>query len=120
MLELNVLVVLKDFFAGKPFNRGKLFNVGFLEASKSSKNPKQCFVFHDVDLLPLNAQNLYACSRRLPIHLSAFVDTFRFNLPYDTLFGGALAISHDTFKAVNGFSNLFFGEFNMIFHYKLF
>ena len=69
---------------------------------------KQCLVFHDVDLLPLNAQNIYACSK-LPIHLSAFVDTFRFNLPYLTLFGGALSISEEIFEAVNGFSNSFSG-----------
>ena len=71
-------------------------------------NKKQCFVFHDVDLLPLNAQNLYACSN-LPIHMSAYVDTFRFNLPYLTLFGGALAINREIFEAVNGFSNHFSG-----------
>ena len=79
----------------------------FFPTQKSSRR-KQCFVFHDVDLLPLNAQNLYACSN-LPIHLSAFVDTFRFNLPYSTLFGGALAISQEIFEAVNGFSNQFSG-----------
>ena len=65
-------------------------------------------MFHDVDLLPLNPQNLYACSK-LPTHLSGFVDTFRFNLPYSTLFGGALAISQEIFEAVNGFSNQFSG-----------
>ena len=79
----------------------------FFPKQKSTRR-KQCFVFHDVDLLPLNAQNLYACSN-LPIHLSAFVDTFRFNLPYSTLFGGALAISQEIFEAVNGFSNQFSG-----------
>ena len=66
-------------------------------------------LFHDVDLLPLNAQNLYACSR-LPTHLSAFIDTYRFNLPYRALFGGAIAVSQDMFEAVNGFSNCFSGK----------
>ena len=84
-----------------------LFCAVFFPQQKSTRR-KQCFVFHDVDLLPLNAQNLYACSN-LPLHLSAFVDTFRFNLPYSTLFGGALAISQEIFEAVNGFSNQFSG-----------
>jgi len=104
-LSYNIYVI--EQLPGKPFNRAKLFNIGFQEAKKSTRR-KQCFVFHDVDLLPLNAQNLYACSN-LPIHLSAFVDTFRFNLPYSTLFGGALAISQEIFEAVNGFSNQFSG-----------
>ena len=98
---------------GKPFNRAKLFNVGVAEAKKMRKNrrpsqQKQCFVLHDVDLLPLNGQNVYACSRK-PTHLSAYVDTFRYNLPYKNLFGGAIAISQETFEAVNGFSNMFSG-----------
>lgn len=103
-LSYSIYVIEQE--SGKPFNRGKLFNIGFMEANKHSN---LCFVFHDVDLLPTNAQNLYVCSRH-PTHLSGFVDTFRFNLPYHQLFGGAVAISEKTFKAVNGFSNEFFGK----------
>ena len=95
------------FEIGFSWCKGKIISVISFPKQKSTRR-KQCFVFHDVDLLPLNAQNLYACSN-LPIHLSAFVDTFRFNLPYSTLFGGALAISQEIFEAVNGFSNQFSG-----------
>ena len=59
----------------------------------------------------MQAQNLYACSR-LPLHLSSYVDTMRFNLPYASLFGGVVAIAQDTFEAVNGFSNEFSGKFS--------
>ena len=72
------------------------------------KTGHQCFILHDVDLVPLNAQNLYACSK-LPLHLSAYIDTFRFNLPYKTLFGGVIAISEEMYKDVNGFSNEYSG-----------
>ena len=105
--NISYTIYVIEQLPGKPFNRAKLFNIGFQEAKKLARH-KQCLVFHDVDLLPLNAQNIYGCSN-LPIHLSAFVDTFRFNLPYLDLFGGALSVSEETFEAVNGFSNSFFG-----------
>jgi len=105
--NISYAIYVIEQLPGKPFNRAKLFNIGFQEAKKLARH-KQCLVFHDVDLLPLNAQNLYGCSK-LPIHLSAFIDTFRFNLPYLTLFGGALSVSEETFEAVNGFSNSFSG-----------
>lgn len=41
------------------FNRAKLMNVGFVEALKLYE--WDCFVFHDVDLLPLDDRNLYTC-----------------------------------------------------------
>lgn len=34
----------------RPFNRGALLNIGFLEASK--ERPESLFIFHDVDTLP--------------------------------------------------------------------
>lgn len=41
--------------------------------------------------------------------MSSSLDTFRFNLPYYGLFGGAVAISAETFIHINGFSNMFQG-----------
>ena len=37
------------------------------------------------------------------------VDTFRYNLPYQRLLGGAVAISKTQFEMVNGFANRFYG-----------
>lgn len=48
------------------FNRAALFNVGFIEARKLHKF--DCFIFHDVDLLPEDLRNLYRCSDR-PRHM---------------------------------------------------
>jgi len=50
-----------------PFNRGMLFNIGFLEAMKTED--WSCFVFHDVDLLPENDFNIYNCAQ-MPRHMS--------------------------------------------------
>ena len=41
--------------------------------------------------------------------MSSSLDSFRFNLPYYGLFGGAVAMSAETFVDINGFSNLYQG-----------
>ncbi|XP_063625649.1 beta-1,4-N-acetylgalactosaminyltransferase bre-4-like [Cydia splendana] len=90
----------------RSFNRGHLMNVGFLESQKMGS--WECFVFHDVDLLPVDARNLYQCSKQ-PRHLAAAVDTLNFDLPYRESFGGVTAITLEQFKKVNGFSNRYWG-----------
>ncbi|KAM4544431.1 beta-1,4-galactosyltransferase 1-like [Fundulus diaphanus] len=88
------------------FNRAKLMNIGHVEALK--EYDYDCFVFSDVDMVPLDDRNLYRCSDN-PRHLSVAVDKFNFILPYATLFGGVSAISKEQFLKVNGFSNTFWG-----------
>lgn len=57
------------------FNRAALMNIGFLEAQKMSH--WDCFIFHDVDLIPLDDRNLYRCPIQ-PRHMSVAVDTMKF------------------------------------------
>lgn len=90
------------------FNRAMLFNIGFVEANLREKIHWQCFVFHDVDLLPEDDRNLYACPQQ-PRHMSVAVDKFKYKLPYKDLFGGVSALNKDHFQLVNGFSNRFWG-----------
>lgn len=54
------------------FNRAKLMNVGYTEALKS--NDWDCFIFHDIDLIPLDDRNLYSCPDQ-PRHMSVAVDS---------------------------------------------
>ncbi|CAG5031430.1 unnamed protein product [Parnassius apollo] len=89
----------------KAWNKGALYNIGAKQAV-ADKFP--CLILHDVDLLPLDVGNLYACLRE-PRHMSASIDKFRYVLTYDYLVGGALAIRTDQYMAVNGFSNRFEG-----------
>ncbi|XP_067633852.1 beta-1,4-N-acetylgalactosaminyltransferase bre-4 [Eurosta solidaginis] len=91
---------------GKAFNRASLMNIGFLEALKIF--PWDCFIFHDVDLLPLDNRNLYTCPRQ-PRHMSVAIDTLNFKLPYRSIFGGVSAMTRKQFQLVNGFSNSYFG-----------
>lgn len=57
------------------FNRAMLMNVGYVEALK--ERPFDCFIFHDVDLLPENDRNLYTCPEQ-PRHMSVAVDKFNY------------------------------------------
>uniref|UniRef100_A0A3B5LC26 Beta-1,4-galactosyltransferase n=1 Tax=Xiphophorus couchianus TaxID=32473 RepID=A0A3B5LC26_9TELE len=53
------------------FNRAKLMNVGFVEAQK--EYDYDCFVFSDVDLVPLDDRNIYRCYDN-PRHLAVAMD----------------------------------------------
>lgn len=55
--------------------RGLLMNVGFKEAINDSNF--DCFIFHDVDLLPEDDRNLYTCPEQ-PRHMSVAVDIFKY------------------------------------------
>lgn len=88
------------------FNRGKLFNIGYVEALKDHTYP--CFILHDVDLLPQNYNNIYACTR-YPRHMSSSIDKFRYQVPFDRNFGGVVAILSEQYRQVNGFANTFYG-----------
>ena len=98
------------------FNRGKLMNVGYREALRYF--PYTCFVFHDVDLIPESDHIEFSCEQS-PAHLSVAIDTFRYKLPYESLFGGAEMLTREHFKLINGFSNSFWhwgGEDDNLYH----
>ncbi|KAL1777142.1 beta-1,4-galactosyltransferase 1 [Sigmodon hispidus] len=88
------------------FNRAKLLNIGFQEALKDSDY--NCFVFSDVDLIPMDDHNAYRCFSQ-PRHISVAMDKFGFSLPYVQYFGGVSALSKQQFLAINGFPNNYWG-----------
>ncbi|XP_026321702.1 beta-1,4-N-acetylgalactosaminyltransferase bre-4-like [Hyposmocoma kahamanoa] len=105
-LEYGIFIIEQG---GKSdFNRAKLFNVGFVESQKQKSGGWQCFVFHDVDLLPMDERNTYSCPRQ-PRHMSAAIDKFKYQLLYEELFGGVSAMTYEQFVKVNGFSNKYWG-----------
>ena len=64
-MYVKVIRFLKIFFhlngeERSPFNRGMLMNIGFNEAQLLQEH-FQCFIFHDVDLLPEYDGNPYTC-----------------------------------------------------------
>lgn len=57
------------------FNRAMLLNIGFVEALRDE--PRQdCFIFHDVDMLPENAGNIYQCDDRFPKQMAISINKF--------------------------------------------
>ncbi|XP_065262124.1 beta-1,4-galactosyltransferase 1 [Emys orbicularis] len=88
------------------FNRAKLLNVGFEEALK--EYDYGCFVFSDVDLIPMDDRNIYKCYSQ-PRHLSVSMDKFGFRLPYNQYFGGVSALNKEQFVKINGFPNNYWG-----------
>ncbi|XP_051464464.1 beta-1,4-galactosyltransferase 4 isoform X2 [Apus apus] len=88
------------------FNRAKLLNVGYLEALKEAS--WDCFIFHDVDLVPENDFNIYMCDRQ-PKHLVVGRNNTGYRLRYSGYFGGVTALTRDQFSKVNGFSNNYWG-----------
>ncbi|KRZ68285.1 Beta-1,4-N-acetylgalactosaminyltransferase bre-4 [Trichinella papuae] len=104
--KLHYQIFVVEQVANQTFNRGKLMNVGYVEAQRLFN--WSCLVFHDVDLLPENDLNPYWCVDT-PRHLSAAVDKFQYKLPYQTIFGGVSALTAAQFEMINGFSNNFWG-----------
>ncbi|XP_052244834.1 beta-1,4-N-acetylgalactosaminyltransferase bre-4-like isoform X3 [Dreissena polymorpha] len=64
------------------FNRGLLMNIGYQEALRDYDY--QCFIFHDVDLLPEDDRNLYSCEQS-PRHMSVAIDKHNYTIVYTGL-----------------------------------
>ncbi|KAJ8968497.1 hypothetical protein NQ317_014669 [Molorchus minor] len=90
MLDYTIFIVEQD--GDGPFNRALLMNIGYKEAL--NMRDFDCFIFHDIDLLPEDDRNLYTCPEQ-PRHMSVAVDIFKY--------------SKEHFKLLNGFSNSFWG-----------
>nr|CAH8833458.1 unnamed protein product [Trichobilharzia regenti] len=94
--------------AGKtPFNRGLLLNVGVLHALDIDPSIN-CFIFHDVDLLPEKSENLYICDTELR-HLSPAIDDFRYHPPFINYAGGVAAMTKKNILKINGFPTRHWG-----------
>ncbi|KAH7958562.1 hypothetical protein HPB49_002654 [Dermacentor silvarum] len=68
-IDYGVFVIEQGDDAG--FNRAKLLNVGYVEST--ALYDYQCFVFHDVDMVPLDDRNVYTCPEQ-PRHMSVNVN----------------------------------------------
>ncbi|KAK2848705.1 hypothetical protein Q5P01_008539 [Channa striata] len=103
-LDYGVYIINQE--GDEIFNRAKLLNVGFAEALK--EYDYECFVFSDVDLIPMDDRNIYKCFSQ-PRHLSVSMDKFGFRLPYNQYFGGVSSLSKEQYLKINGFPNNYWG-----------
>lgn len=99
-------IFLVEQFGNDIFNKGRIMNIAAKEARKV--DDFDCFIFHDVDLIPENDENIYECYSH-PRHLCPAVDELRYNLMYYNLVGGVLALNNDHLDKTNGYSNLYWG-----------
>lgn len=104
MIEYRIYIIEQK--TGSKFNRGMLFNIGFKLASEI--DDYDCYVLHDIDLIPEDDRNMYICSSK-PRHMSVAVDVMAYKLPYENLFGGVVAMRKQDILEINGFPNVFFG-----------
>ena len=58
--QINYTILVVDQLSQSKFNRAKLLNIGFKQILKMFPDCS-CFIFHDVDLIPITDENLYIC-----------------------------------------------------------
>ena len=51
-------------------------NIGFVESLRDSGDKWNCFIMHDVDMVPENANTIYECNDELPVHYAVSVSKF--------------------------------------------
>jgi hypothetical protein len=99
-LPQNHIYIVEQHDSGK-FNRGKLCNVGFLEAKDFTH-----VVFHDVDMIPENVD--YGPSEGVT-QLATAATQFEGKMPYPNYLGGVVMFDRASFEKINGFSNNYWG-----------
>ncbi|XP_063365894.1 beta-1,4-N-acetylgalactosaminyltransferase bre-4-like [Cydia amplana] len=99
-IEYRIFVIEQS----EKFNKGRLLNAGFDQL----KDYWECFIFHDVDLLPLDPRILYTCPK-YPRYMSTKVFAGDKIVKLTEFFGGVTAMRDHHFQEVNGYSNRFWG-----------
>ncbi|CAL4073763.1 unnamed protein product [Meganyctiphanes norvegica] len=112
--QLNYTLFFIQQKDDEALNHGKLHNVGYLLTK--STGPWDCWIFHDMNLLPLDDRHLYHCEP-FPKHLSVRtldiplfpVNELEF---YKAGFAGVTMLSQEHMEATNGWSNKFWDAEN--------
>ena len=103
--DIDYELIIVDQQCSNDFNRGKLLNIGFIKAEELGCD---YVVFHDIDMLPIDVD--YSYSEEV-LHLVDKMKTdpgfSRDN--FDEYFGGVTLFPVDLFKAVNGYTNEYYG-----------
>lgn len=104
-LKLDCQIIVVEQRGSRPFNRGKLLNIGFIKAKEMGCD---YVVFHDVDMIGINCSYDYESK---PFHLISKLTTRNpgQRTMLDTYFGGVTLFPVDVFESINGFSNEFSG-----------
>lgn len=104
--KIDFEIIIIEQADDKPFNRGKLLNVGYIKAKSLGCD---YIVFHDIDMLPIEVDYSYS---EVPLHLATHFELEyekAKNLEFDDYFGGVTMMSNKNFENINGYSNLYWG-----------
>ena len=101
----DYVVIVVDQIDKKLFNRGKLLNIGFVEAKNRGCD---YVVFHDVDMIPIEVDYSYNSH---PLQLAnRFIADGDFTRTIQrNYFGGATMFTVKDFEKINGYSNKYKG-----------
>ena len=89
----------------KPFNRGKLLNIGFIKAKELGCN---YVCFHDIDMLPVKVDYSYA-DRPTQLANRFIYEVGVERTISDEYFGGVTIFPVEQFEDINGYSNDYWG-----------
>ena len=103
LTNLDYQIFIIEQSDDKPFNRGKLLNVGYTHAIESGCD---YFVFHDVDMLPEDVDYSYTDK---PLHLATHLQEHDYETTFFDYFGGVTMFNKEDFELINGFSNEYWG-----------
>lgn len=95
----NADIFIIEQIPGKAFNRGKLLNIGVIEATGYPY-----YALHDVDMLPEKSDYSAPIG---PTLLATKAEQFGYKLPFLEYFGGVVLISAEHMKQCNGYHNEF-------------
>ncbi len=106
-LEYNIFII--EQADDKPFNRGKLLNIGYktVRDLNWNKEPNEIGIIccHDVDMLMLNG----SYRTEGVTHLATEVQQFDYKMPYADYFGGVTCFDVESFEAIGGYPNSCWG-----------
>lgn len=103
--KIQFELIIVEQFDNKPFNRGKLLNIGYLEAKKLKCN---YVVFHDVDMLPIDVDYTYS-NKVIHLATNLLLDDGTTKDSFDSYFGGVTIFPIESFEKVNGYPNEYWG-----------
>nr|CAD2165544.1 unnamed protein product [Meloidogyne enterolobii] len=107
--QLDYAIFVVEQIGDFAFNKGRLTNIGVLEALRVY--PFDCIIFNDVDTYPENDNLLYRCSTdpKYTRHLSVYLERGGYKELYADFVGGVLALTVEQLRKINGYSNDFWG-----------
>lgn len=103
--KISYEIIIVNQADDKPFNRGKLLNIGF---EKAKELECDYVVFHDVDMIPIEVEYSYS---NKPVHLASniFKESGERIEMFEEYFGGITMFPVDIVEKINGYSNGYWG-----------